>query len=770
MKLYKYIFSFIITLLISLMFINLNKFNANTSDNGKASWTPKTEEVQDIYGTKHLKAYGTTTSTRYSSDGNQMINLLEMKTDGINSKLVAWAIQSGNDKYGRAGLTYIAEDYEKTHPGWIVTAGVNGDQYFQYFGSDLYTSGAFFYSPQPYYPLFMDGERRFAASPTGNYSNFIGISNNKYNEPFIYPTSTNNAAEIFSGLKLEILDNDGNILSIYDVDNINSSPTSGKISVWFPYNNEESNGICNPIEVNSSSKLYIIEDPELAYMSNSRTYSVGSKEDIVFGRGTVSEIFDSYTFNRFTFGIEGDGLESILTKGTRVRVQLHYIDDKLNNIESAFGYHSLQRKGNADVESTAPYNTNRYNRSIFGRKADGTYVLMTVARGLVNNGNFTGTDHDESNAILKNYGVVEAYQQDGGGSVTAIVRTPTGSFDIVNESNDSGVRQRNVISGCFFVVRDPGYACYGKDSTRTSITLSKINDYNKDVISNIYAECNNKKFYPGENGNIVINDLNEDTEYDVKLYYTINSVERYINLKGSTAKYVPPRHGIELIDINATSATIEYVSTYYSKYISTKASILLAGQTEVLQSIDLKQFGDKYTFNNLNRNTNYLIKVEYVVHDELLNKDMNCEDYLEFTTININKPLIKSLTATNIDNKNLKLNFDIDDSDKQIEAIFIEYRPVSQEKYISMYAERDARTYEISDIDLATGDFAVRLNVKYSSGKSMISDEIMVSYDETLNKQETPTKKKCGKKSIVLVELLSCISLLYFILKKNKNL
>ena len=143
----------------------------------------------------------------------------------------------------------------------------------------------------------------------------------------------------------------------------------------------------------------------------------------------------------------------------------------MNDVESSFGYHSVQRENNKDVKTTALYDTRRYNRSIFGKKADGTYVLMTVAKGT-----YSGTTQDESNTILKQFGVVDAYQQDGGGSVTAIIRNANDSFDVVNESSDSGVKERQIFSGCFFVVRDSGYRSYQKDSTKNSITLTKVNN------------------------------------------------------------------------------------------------------------------------------------------------------------------------------------------------------------------------------------------------------------------------------------------------------
>ena len=143
--------------------------------------------------------YGTSTDTTQQTQGNQKVNVFEMKTDGINSKLVSWAMQTGKGSYARNGLSIIAEDYEEKHPGWIVVAGINGDQYYTKYGSGLGADGSFYYPNQPYYPMIIDGERRFPVTPTGNSaSNYVGIANNNSNDSFV-------PASQLSNVKIEVL-------------------------------------------------------------------------------------------------------------------------------------------------------------------------------------------------------------------------------------------------------------------------------------------------------------------------------------------------------------------------------------------------------------------------------------------------------------------------------------------------------------------------------------------------------------------------------------
>ena len=164
---------FVICALVNATYVSANqKF---TSDDNSATWQVNEKNTQTIGSLTHSLMYGTSTDTTQQSVGNQKVNIFEMKTDGINSKLVTWAMQTGKGSYTRNGLSIIAEDYEEKHPGWIVVAGINGDQYYTKYGSGLGVDGSFYYPNQPYYPMIIDGERRFPITPTGNStSHYVG--------------------------------------------------------------------------------------------------------------------------------------------------------------------------------------------------------------------------------------------------------------------------------------------------------------------------------------------------------------------------------------------------------------------------------------------------------------------------------------------------------------------------------------------------------------------------------------------------------------------
>ena len=107
---------------------------------GVSTYTPTESTVKDIYGMKHTLQKATTV-TQGTSKG-QLINAFEMKTDGVTSKLVTWAVQKDNTSLKRADIIAAAKDYEAKHPGWIVTGGINADQYFFKYGNKLGVDGS----------------------------------------------------------------------------------------------------------------------------------------------------------------------------------------------------------------------------------------------------------------------------------------------------------------------------------------------------------------------------------------------------------------------------------------------------------------------------------------------------------------------------------------------------------------------------------------------------------------------------------------------------
>ena len=748
MKTIKHIYiMIIITFLLTISSLTINANSKSYSDDNSASWQVNEKTVNNIGNLTHTLMYGTSTDTTQQTEGNQKVNVFEMKTDGINSKLVSWAMQTGKGSYARNGLSIIAEDYEEKHPGWIVVAGINGDQYYTKYGSGLGADGSFYYPNQPYYPMIIDGERRFPVTPTGNSaSNYVGIANNNLNDSFV-------PASQLSNVKIEVLNESDEVIYTHDVNKINESPNEGETSVWFAHPSTESNYDYETYEVSSDKDLYVIEMADLAYMNNSRTFTNVGGIDSLFGRGTITLLTKNQTIDKWQIAIDTNDntLRSNLSLNTKVRIQYYYENEEMNNVESSFGYHSAQREDNIDIKTTADYDARRYNRSIFGKKADGTYVLMTVAKGT-----YSGTTQDESNAILKQFGVTDAYQQDGGGSVTAIVRNEYGTFDIVNESSDSGVKQRSILSGCFFVIRDPGYISYQKDSTRTSITITKTNNYNDEYISNVVATVNGKE-YKLENDNLTIEGLEDDTEYKINLTYDVKinnkTVKGYHQIIGHTDSFTIPSHGVK--EQNITANQVEFIrnSTVDEEYIYVKLKLND-------QEYDLLEENKPLIIKNLTPSTRYTYIISYAVKDTLTGKTFEKTVESTFVTEKYNLPTINKFNVTRTGKDKVSINVEIIDEFNLAYSYYIMYNG-------NQYAlESLNETIEIEDLNIKDEEYIFQLIIQYKTDttfNSLESEQITINSNTTYQNNG----KGCNKCNLVLIELTTLLSLCYFIFKKK---
>ena len=744
MKKLKYIY---ILLFIGLIFLflaqnyNLKANQVYKSDNNNATWTVMDKTTKTINGVTHSLMYGESTDISEISKGNQKVNVFEMQADGINSKFVTWAI-SGKTSYTRAGLSNIAKDYEKNHPGWMVVAGINGDQYYDKYGSGLGVDGSFYYYNQPYYPMIIDGERRFPITPTGgSSSNYVGFTNDGSKKSLVESST-------LDSIKIEVLNELDEVIYIHNVDKINQTPNSNETSIWIAYNSSNGSGQIVEQNVKTDNNIYIIENAEKVYMNNSITYPHGAGIDSLFAKGTISSVANEFNFISGAFGIEttNKDLEKQLKEETKVRVQYYYSNDLMNKVESSTGFHSIQRYDGSDVESPQPYDIRRYNRSIFGRKADGTYVLMTVAKG-----NYSGTTHNESNAILKQFGVEEAHQQDGGGSVTAIIRNNYDEFDIVNESSDSGSKERQIFSGCFFVVRDLGFRAYKKDSTKNSVTLSKINNYNDEYISNIKAIVNNQT-YEISNGSLTIPNLEYDTEYLINLTYdiTINgkTVKANQQIIAHTDSFTMPYSGVKVSKTTANSITIERNKVTEDEYIYVEVTLND-------KKYDLKELNKQIEIKNLKPLTLYTFKINYAVKDSIDGKIYEGTEEIKEVTKKYNIPEIKTFNIEQQTKNSIKINIEIVDDFQLAYAYYISYNGMQYS------LEELSGTYIIEDVNLKKNEYELTLVIQYKENeifKTLTSDSIYT----------TKVKSNCSKNNMIIINSITLSILLYISFKKRK--
>ena len=341
-----------------------------------------------------------------------------------------------------------------------------------------------------------------------------------------------------------------------------------------------------------------------------------------------------------------------LQKGTKIIVQYDYVDETLNNVEAASGYHSIQRMNGVDMVNNDAYNTRQYNRSIFGRKADGTYALVTVD---FHNGKteFGGQNFTQTNAMLKAYGITEAYQDDGGGSVTAILRDENGEFQVTNHCSDGS--QRSILTGLFFVVRDPSIKINNAATTRSSAEIIvEENEYNN--VKDIYAEYNGKT-YNVNNGKITVTDLEENTEHIIKVNYSIASknseeyVESYTTIKVKTLPFIYPSSGLSVS--SKTNKTIEIKKQQHNQAENIRNVVVHVGDESYNMGSEYI-----YTIEDLIEDCEYNVYFEYDIYDPETGKILMEGEFRDGVLITPKEEIFPEESKDISDESNSKTNAD----------------------------------------------------------------------------------------------------------------
>ena len=761
-------FAFVATVISRISSFSVKAYDSIDST-GKTTWTVSEETIQNKYGVYYSHAIGKP-STNGGNGTEKNVNYFEMKTDGVNSKLVTWARQANNGEFSVTTLTKLAEDYEKNHPGWIVVSGINADQWYYGTNQSNQKGGYYFFKNQSYYPFTMDGQNLFTINPLGGSGNGIGITNNSSN-PFVNCNGT-------VGIELQIYNENDELVATYPVAGYNQTAGANQVTVWSGYTDSRDGSSFVNREVSTSNSLFVVENAELAYMNNTRDYAsiivapYGAAVDSFYGRGLISSTSNSATLTKGQFAIETTNQEVIskLATGVKVVVEQQYSGTEANKVESVTGFHTIQVMNGEYQPSNASYNTQSRPRSFFGIKEDGSYFLLTTRD--VNLNSKSGTMHTENNAILSYYGAYTAYQDDGGGSVTAIYRNDSGSFDVVSSScdNSNPTSQRSVFSGLFFVVRDPSLKI--KEKSISSISFAKKENAYTNEVTDIKVNFDGKS-YSMESGLIKIDGLEENKEYEFDVEYMYKGQKYESKIYGKTTKYAPKLTYQPL----AKGMVVNFPRTDTEVYTS-KVKLIIDGEEYIIDNSD----GSKTSgsIEGLYKGETYNFDVEYEV--TIVSNGFKYTRTLEnqtITTLTYEAPVITSFTAE-VKRDKIQAKMSYDDPDGLIQTAYI---VVNGEEYeIDVFSV--SYNYEGYNNQ---NEYKVKYVLEYLTPEDetvrIESEEIVIEKESSENNQTpdptptptpTPTpepaKKGCKKKSIVLTTVfLTSLTIGMIYIKKKHN-
>jgi len=527
-------------------------------DNKQYNFTSNVVEERTLaYETTFIHDAGSSTrsGTKYDHD---VYIMLQKSNASEGVKVVTWGGYNENHTVStalpRMTLAKIAQDYELNHPGWKVIGGINADQYCWGYGSES-ASGYDLLENRPYYTMKADNENWFSHHFMGHTnSKLVGFLNDGQQQLVYNPAVAGGNPQF----KLNIYDENNNLIGKFDVDDLNpKTKSTGQYTYVYALTDTgntdgklDRSKESKSKDISSNNDLYIVSSADKTWVSNSVDYSyfkgTGATNSF-FGKGTVDQISKSVTISATQFAIESTNPEVLkyLKQGCYVVAQ-YEIYGGYENCESAIGWHTIQRLDGVDQNVSNSYNNRGYPRSVFGVTSDGQVALITG-----NGTSKSGLYAQEINAVCKAYDITTAFQMDGGGSVTMIMRNEEGGFDTVNKPSDGS--DRSIYSGLFFVVKDVEAEYNVKNISQNSFELDvNVLDYGKEgnitnTYVNLYGKTKSGKDVKKQaeviNGKVKFEELESNLEYTYKIAFKLegkdNLIEAYTGGTVKTAKQIP---------------------------------------------------------------------------------------------------------------------------------------------------------------------------------------------------------------------------------------
>ena len=484
------------------------------------------------YGIKHTlaKSYTKTSVSGYDADGlgtgtdtvqagvsyAQQVNVLEVPTT-TEIKITNWANFNGN-RWTLTTVKGLIGDYEGKHPGWKVIAAINGD-FFDIGGKGnlpYQTGGA----------VASDGENfKTTAGDTVAFTNDGTINSLVGNQP----------VERTANMVLAVYDATGAIVSEFSIDTVNAAPGANQTALY--YANYDSTHTLIPVEVSVPTEAS-------GYFVDSASRTLPNSPTDFYGKGEITSL-ESKTIASGQFAIVTNNAEvkAALAVGVTIRAQYEFLG-AYANINNIAGCGQTIMSNGVVAEAGL---TDRAPRTVVGRKADGTIVMMVVDGRQASKGMY-GCDRTELAAIMTSFGAVDAYNLDGGGSSTMVIRQ-SGSFVVQNSPSDG--RERTDANCLLIVAKDPELTIsvseFGETDLDFSVNLANSNGH--DIVE-LFMEMNGET-KPVVNNSVNFANLSHNTEYLYHFYYENSLGEMKMIIqdgKAKSLKLTPEYLGLEIYE------------------------------------------------------------------------------------------------------------------------------------------------------------------------------------------------------------------------------
>ena len=590
-------------------------------------------------------------------------------------RIVTWTKQKA-DNWAASTTREAAIEWEKYHPGWVVVAGTNGD-FFSNSGAN---------TKEPTTNYMQEGDM-FRSEYSKLPRSVIGF---KKDGSYIVgePKLTEN-------MLLHIYAEDGSVLEKIPISGYNTAATSDGITLYTKdcadtYDLtgytvcEGTYTICRVANTKNKS-VFIKGEMNISRAGNAEEKPCMTREELKEDGTTKTTIV-----REFYIATKNQEVVNKLKSGVKVKCQYDFVDE-WQNVENSVGYiHQMLQNGTSLNQcSTDSFIYTDHPRTFIGFKEDGTPVLMVIdGRGSSTNpvkeGN-CGVSLFEGAEIMKLAGCVNAYNLDGGGSSTLIVRNQGGGFDVINRPSDGS--ERSDANAIFLVMRDPAVETVSGRSSASTISIKrKTTDYAKSV-TDIKVTVNGKT-YEMESDEVIATGLLENTVYDVNVEYKLNGELCKSNYKASTNMYDPG------VDINPTSKGFNIgLRQSDENLITSKVTIRVEDQEYVIENSEGKL--TSYEITGLFKDDSYRISYTYeVTIKETGEKYTRSVEEKTYRTLSYDIPEIKEFSIKKRTGNKATVNYTIEDVDGLITKMYLVYNGEKVE------LEIDSNKYQVEELDM----------------------------------------------------------------------
>jgi len=495
---------FALTLFVSITTINVFASSNSYSNFGATYTVTQVTDEKDLgYGVKFHRELATLTtnisgisaSVSVGVAAAQQVSILEVEARK-DVQLVPYAFLE-SASWVASTVKDAAAQYEARNPGYRVIAAVNGD-FFHINDAVKASTGV----------TIGQGEYYKAVSNHGAV-NTLAIKNSGEGKQ-LFTTKVNSSVPVLS-----IYDKDNNIIKKITIDNVNKEPGENEISLYYAQRTQSFGNDVTPVKVSG------------AYYVKIATCAVTALKNSFYGVGVISQFSDSEVElikGQFAIKSNNSEINALLATDVKIRCQYEYNDPSLEGVENFIGFPYqiiTDSEPWKDVQTNVDNAMYRHPRTIIGQKANGEVVLAVVDGRQTTKGMY-GATSVEMSAIMAYYDCVDAWNLDGGGSSTLIVRKQPGwDFEGYNEkANDnwhvtnspSDKSERSDGNHLLVVAKVPDVEIEIESIGVNEITLNvalltDIEKY-KDLYVNLEGE-----YYQVQDGKVTITELKKNTSY-----------------------------------------------------------------------------------------------------------------------------------------------------------------------------------------------------------------------------------------------------------------